>query len=109
MINFLEEDKKENMLQNGILAKFNGITFLELPNLKDESRYIKLSNGDIFVLNKKAIQELWGINIKKLKVGAVLSLDFICMEKIKGRRWWWQFWNPKYIAAKFMFLDDRVL
>ena len=44
MINFLEEDKKENMLQNGILAKFNGITILELPTLTDKSKYIKLSN-----------------------------------------------------------------
>ena len=107
MINFLEEDKKENMLQNGILAKFNGITILELPTLTDKSKYIKLSKGDTFVFNAKAIQKQWGINIKKLKVGATLPLDCICTKKIKGRRWWWQFWKPRYWGAKFMYLGKE--
>lgn len=104
MINFLEEDLKEDMIQKGVLTKFDGTTVLELSTLTDESRYIKLSNGDTFVLNREAIKEVWGINIKRLKVGATLSLDCICTEKIKGYRRWWQFWKPKYIAAKFMFI-----
>lgn len=107
MINFLEEDKKENMLQNGILAKFNGITILELPTLTDKSKYIKLSKGDTFVFNAKAIQEQWGINIKKLKVGATLPFDCICTKKIKGYRRWWQFWRPRYWGAQFMYLGKE--
>lgn len=69
-------------------------------------RLFRLAHGDIFTLNHVAVKQAFGIPIKHIKLGEKINQFFICMEKIK-RKHWWQFWKPKYIGAKFMYVEKE--
>ena len=70
------------------------------------TRLCTLYHGDVFVLNNVAIKQAFNMAIKQIKLGKKINDCFICMEKIKGRRWW-QFWKPKYWGAKFMYVEKE--
>jgi hypothetical protein len=67
-------------------------------------RLYKLTHGDIFTVNRVAVKETFGMPIRRIKLGEIMNEHFICVEKIK-RKHWWQFWKPKYVFAKFMYVE----
>lgn len=71
-------------------------------------RLFKLAHGDIFTINYVAVKHTFGMSIRRIKLGEKINQFFICMEKIK-RKYWWQFWKPKYVAAKFMYVEKEKL
>ena len=70
------------------------------------TRLYTLSHGDAFVLNDVGIKQAFDMTIKQIKLGKKINDCFICMEKIKRRRWW-QFWKPKYWGAKFIYVEKE--
>lgn len=69
-------------------------------------RVFKLAHGDIFTINRIAVEQTFGVSIRRIKLGKIMNEHFICMGKTK-RKHWWQFWKPKYIFAKFMYVDKE--
>ena len=69
-------------------------------------RLFKLSHGDIFSVNHIAVKQTFGMSIRRIKLGKIMNEHFICMGKTK-RKHWWQFWKPKYVFAKFMYVDKE--
>ena len=69
-------------------------------------RLYLLSHKDVFVLNDVAIKQAFNMTIKEITLGKKINDCFICMEKIK-RRYWWQFWKPKYWGARFMYVEKE--
>lgn len=69
-------------------------------------RAYKLNHGDVFSLNHVAVKQTFGIPIKRIKLGEKINQFFICMKKIK-RKHWWQFWQPKYVFAQFMYVEKE--
>jgi hypothetical protein len=69
-------------------------------------RIYELRFGDIFVLNGVAIKRTFKCRINKIKIGDKIDQYFLCMEKIK-KKYWWQFWKPRYWGAKFMYLKEE--
>lgn len=70
-------------------------------------RLYQLKHGDIFTVNRVAVKKTFGMPIRRIKLGEKINQFFICMEKIK-RKHWWQFWKPKYIGAKFMYVNKET-
>lgn len=65
-----------------------------------------LQRGDIIWVNAQGVKESLGIKIKDIKLDTQnVWPNIICIEKIKRK--WWQFWKPKYVAARFMCVRDN--
>ena len=69
-------------------------------------RCFELAHGDIFTLNNFTAKCVFGIPIRKINLNEIMNEHFICMQKIK-RKHWWQFWKPKYVAVKFMYVEKE--
>ena len=70
------------------------------------TRLYALNHGDGFVLNDVGIKQTFNLSVKAIKIGAVMNESFICTQKIK-RKHWWQFWKPKYLGAKFVYVEKE--
>ena len=73
-----------------------------------QHRVYEIKCGDIIWVNETGVQDLFNMPIKRLPLGKRMEPSFICIEKTK-RRHWWQFWKPKYVAAKFMYVEKEKL
>lgn len=69
-------------------------------------RIFPLTHGDTFVSNNVVVQQVFNLPIRKIKLGEIMNEHFICTKKIK-RKHWWQFWKPKYVAAKFIYVEKE--
>ena len=69
-------------------------------------RLYKLNHGDIFTVCNVASKQVFGIPIRRIKLGEKTHNHFIFMEKIK-RKHWWQFWKPKYTGVKVMYVEKE--
>ena len=67
-------------------------------------RVYEIRCGDKFTLNNAAAKKMCGWSIKRLPLGERIYPGVICAEKVKRR--WWQFWKPKYVYAKFIYVRE---
>lgn len=66
---------------------------------------VPIDAGDTFYMNAYGVQESCGISIKDIQMATQhVWPNIICIQKIKRK--WWQFWKPKYVAARFMRVKD---
>ena len=71
-----------------------------------ENRLYEIRHGDVFVLNETGVNQLCGLSIRRTPLGKILDPGVMCVEKVK-RSHWWQFWKPKYVLAKFMYVEKE--
>ena len=71
-----------------------------------EGRTYKLEDGDIFWANDKYLQLRFNTTLEDVCVGGEVLPGIICIEKTKRKKRW-QFWKPKYIGARFMYVEKE--
>ena len=69
------------------------------------ARYCQLNNGDTFTVNSIGFEHAFGVKIKDVKIGKYFDPGFVLLTKIKRKKWY-QFWKPKYVGVKLMFVEE---
>ena len=69
------------------------------------ARCYQLNNGDTFTVNSIGFEHAFRVKIKDVKIGKYFDPGFVLLTKIKRKKWY-QFWKPKYVGAKLMFVEE---
>lgn len=98
---------------SGITGDFRSVQlfsdlFTEDTTSSYAPRVYKLRRGDIVVVNAVGFENCFKIKIKDVNLGRQpFHPNFICLEKVKRKKWW-RFWEPKYVAARLMYIGEGV-
>ena len=97
----------------GILGDFRSVQlfsdlFVEDTTSPYTPRVYQLRHGDVVVVNSVGFENCFKMKIKDINLHKQqFNPNFICIEKVKRKKWW-QFWKPKYVAVKLMYVDKNV-
>ena len=97
---------------SGIIGEFKSATGVQLVAQDavqlPTSRVYEFHNGDVIYINSIGFEKCFGIKIKDINLcDQHFDPYFICIEKIKRKKWW-QFWKPKYVAVKLMYVEHNM-
>ena len=98
---------------SGITGEFRSVQLFSDLFVKDSTlpyapRAYQLRHGDVVVVNAVGFENFFKMKIKDVNFcGPQFDSNFICIEKIRRKKWW-QFWKPKYVAARLMYIGENL-
>ena len=70
-------------------------------------RVYQLRHGDVVCVNAEGFESCFKMKIKDINLcNQHFNPNFICVEKVRRKKWW-QFWKPKYVAARLMYVEAQ--
>ena len=98
---------------SGIIGEFRSVQLFSDLFVEDSTslytpRVYQLRHGDVVVVNSVGFENCFKMKIKDINLcDQQFDPSFICLEKIRRKKWW-KFWEPKYVAAKLMYVGKNV-
>lgn len=98
---------------NDVIGEFRNVQlFSELFVKDDTSSYVprvyQLRHGDVVCVNAEGFENCFKMKIKDINLcNQHFDPNFICMEKIRRKKWW-QFWKPKHVAVRLMYVERNM-
>ena len=99
---------------SGVTGEFRSVQLFSDLFVEDTAspycpRIYHLRHGDVVVVNAVGFENCFKMKIKDIKLHKQQKFDqnFVCIEKIKRKKWW-QFWKPKYVAVRLMYVGNNL-